>query len=408
VNPALFKRLSIFSVPAIFLMAAFLAFPHLDDLSPAIAQLLPVIPFYILSAGMLLSIYFNRGRVFALYAMLLLACWASRLFLPQGGMALPALQVIFAALCLLLPVNIALFCYMREKGILSIVGKRRLLFLAGQAVLVVWLIKTGRTDFLHLPFSSVPGEHLLAVLSRFQRALLAGAFIYIVYSLIKRQSPIDGGFLAALAALVIVCDRITTPHLAELFFSAAGLALILSLVQDSYNMAFRDDLTNLPSRRALNEHLLGLARPYAIAMLDVDHFKRFNDTYGHDVGDQVLKMVGSKIGGVAGGGKPYRYGGEEFTVIFPKKTIDDVKPYLEELRKTIAEYRLCLRGSDRPKNQDEGKIRRGKSADQHVSVTISIGVAESSERLRSPGEVIKAADGALYKAKKMGRNQVCS
>jgi len=172
-------------------------------------------------------------------------------------------------------------------------------------------------------------------------------------------------------------------------------------------MAFRDDLTNLPSRRALNEHLMGLARPYAIAMLDVDHFKRFNDTHGHDVGDQVLKMVGSRIGGVAGGGKPYRYGGEEFTIIFPKKNVADVRPYLEELRKAIAEYRLCLRGSDRPKDQEEGKNHRGKSADQHVSVTISIGVAESSERLRSPAEVIKAADGALYKAKNRGRDQVC-
>jgi len=75
----------------------------------------------------------------------------------------------------------------------------------------------------------------------------------------------------------------------------------------------------LPSRRALIERLPSLGRRYTVAMVDVDHFKNFNDTYGHDAGDQVLRMVASRLGEVSGGGTAFRYGGEEFTILFPGK-----------------------------------------------------------------------------------------
>ena len=113
-------------------------------------------------------------------------------------------------------------------------------------------------------------------------------------------------------------------------------------------MAFRDELTGIPSRRALNEQLAALGNRYAIAMLDVDHFKKFNDTYGHDLGDQVLKMVAAHIARVGGGGKAFRYGGEEFTVLFPGTDAEDAIPHLEALREEIESYRMALRGSDRP------------------------------------------------------------
>ncbi|MER3423211.1 MAG: GGDEF domain-containing protein, partial [Nitrospiraceae bacterium] len=79
------------------------------------------------------------------------------------------------------------------------------------------------------------------------------------------------------------------------YFAAAGLVLTLAVLQTSYAMAYHDDLTGLPGRRALNETLLKLSGRYTIAMVDVDHFKTFNDQYGHDVGDQVLRMVASHV-----------------------------------------------------------------------------------------------------------------
>jgi diguanylate cyclase (GGDEF)-like protein len=206
-----------------------------------------------------------------------------------------------------------------------------------------------------------------------------------------------------LAAAALVSCRPEIPNLPALFIAAAALALILGVLQDSHDMAFRDELTGLPSRRALNERLTDMGRRYVIAMLDVDYFKGFNDTYGHDVGDQVLKMVARKIQGVKGGGKAYRYGGEEFTVIFPRGRMDDAIPQLEEVRRAIAEYRLVLRDSARPEESRVGRRLRGNGEGETVSVTISIGVAESGDR-SIPAEVLKEADQALYRAKRKGRN----
>lgn len=178
---------------------------------------------------------------------------------------------------------------------------------------------------------------------------------------------------------------------------------IVVVIVDSYYLAYRDELTGIPSRRALNQYALSLGRKYTVAMLDVDHFKKFNDNYGHDIGDQVLKLVGAKMAKVRGGGKVFRYGGEEFTVIFPRKNVEQCLHELESLRQTIADYKIVIR---HPLRKDK-KSRQAKKPDKSksVSVTISIGVA-AKESKQSFEEVIKVADQALYRAKKKGRNNV--
>src|SRR3989442_15763061 len=83
------------------------------------------------------------------------------------------------------------------------------------------------------------------------------------------------------------------------------------------------------------------------------HFKRFNDTFGHDVGDQVLRMVAARLGTVSAGGKSFRYGGEEVAVLFPGKTADECLPALEELRTTVEETHFTLRGKLRPRKKPD-------------------------------------------------------
>lgn len=172
-------------------------------------------------------------------------------------------------------------------------------------------------------------------------------------------------------------------------------------------MAFRDELTGLPARRSLQHKLNTLGNDYTIAMLDVDHFKQFNDTHGHDVGDQVLKLVASQLENVNGGGTAYRYGGEEFTIVFPRRNIKQCIPHLSEVRANVENYTLRLRGKERPRKADKGRTKRGRSQPgKRVSVTISIGVAERNDRLTTSREVMDAADKALYRAKEKGRNQI--
>ena len=117
-------------------------------------------------------------------------------------------------------------------------------------------------------------------------------------------------------------------------------------------------------------------------------------------------MVAAQVDKVTGGGVAYRYGGEEFAIIFPGKKSRSCITHLEKVRRAIANYRLALRDtSNRPAGKDAGKAKRGsESQPKTVSVTISIGVAENNKTFSSVEEVIKAADTALYEAKQQGRN----
>ncbi|MAC48298.1 MAG: hypothetical protein CMI12_15855 [Oceanospirillum sp.] len=126
-----------------------------------------------------------------------------------------------------------------------------------------------------------------------------------------------------------------------------------------------------------------MGRHYTLAMIDVDHFKKFNDTYGHDVGDLVLKMVAHQISQVNGGGKAYRYGGEEFTTVFANKSIEETLDHLEDVRASIASKTMQL--SPEVGEQLNGTPGKGKKKNHsgEVSVTISIGAAERSEALET-------------------------
>lgn len=390
-------------IPVSILTAASIWLPRLSALQSPWKELLPHIPLTTISVGLLLSFHFRRGRTFL--ALLLLAAfhWAVHARLP-GAPAIDG-QNAFRLLAILFPFNISLIMFMRERGVLTVSGRMRLLFLAFQAGLIAWLLyfHEGGVALLLargvvLPFLpnaftlSLPALLVLALSFPIALARLAFAF-----------SPVNNALFSAMVAVAAVCGWATTPGLSMLFITAAALVLTLGVLQDTHDMAFRDDLTGLPSRRALNERLNDQGGRYVIAMLDVDHFKNFNDAYGHDVGDQVLKMVARKIHGVKGGGKPYRYGGEEFTVIFPRRRLEEAIPHLEEVRKAIAAYQLVLRDSTRPEKTRLGKRQRGSGEGETVSVTISIGVAESSDR-SIPAEVLKEADQALYRAKRKGRD----
>jgi diguanylate cyclase (GGDEF)-like protein len=395
------------------LLAAFAALQRVPLLPAPQRELAGYAPYLALAGGLVLSLAFNRGRVFFVLIQLTLFYLVQRNFLAQG-VGEPVPRVFFLCASLLIPANLFLFCFMRERGIFSHAGRLRLGFLAAQAVSVYWISRFPK-DYGAIPELIARPLVKSSFLSGFALPQSAQLFFLVAGLLVliralKRRYPIDVAILGTLVALGITCNRLGSEFAPPLFITAAALLLTIGVLQDSHSMAFSDDLTGLPSRRALNEQVMGLGRNYVVAMLDVDHFKRFNDTYGHDVGDQVLKMVGAKIGAVKGGGRPFRYGGEEFTVIFPRKGLQDATPHLEELRQAIGSYQLWIRGTDRPKEADLGMAKRsgGTGNGKAVSVTISIGVAASSEALRSPAEVIKAADKALYRAKQRGRNQVAS
>ena len=187
--------------------------------------------------------------------------------------------------------------------------------------------------------------------------------------------------------------------------------------------ATHDTLTGVANRKAFDiefQRSIQRARdtkePLSLLMCDIDHFKKFNDTHGHDVGDQVLKMVAARIARVRGGGNAYRFGGEEFVIVFPGTALARAFSHLEALRLDIANHGLMLRTAERPAQSParaNARPRKPRAASapaggKKLSVTISIGAAERNEKLDAPADVLTAADKALYRAKRAGRNRVCS
>ena len=233
--------------------------------------------------------------------------------------------------------------------------------------------------------------------------LIAGAFIALAFA--ARRNTFEGSLLWVTAASALALLAWNGPHAATLAFASAQFVLLIGLVEDSYRLAYHDELTGLPGRRALEEALSSLDGDYAIAMVDVDHFKRFNDRHGHAAGDQALRMVAAELREVGGGGRAYRYGGEEFAILFPGKTPGEASGPLDDTRAAIAKRRFALRSPDRPKKKPDPPHKASRPA-RLISVSVSIGLAGPTTRTSNSSAVLRAADKALYRAKNKGRNRV--
>jgi diguanylate cyclase (GGDEF)-like protein len=371
-------------------------------------------------AGLLLAWRFHSTRIVSALLVLFLAQQALSYF--SSGQAPLSAQgnTALAAIGLLLPLDLVLLSFEREKGFTfsSLVPVGLLLFV--QSVIVAVLC---RPDPLAAASRASHHAFLPAPLAFATQLAFAAAAVVLLIRFLLFHKPAESGFLWALAASFLALRFGGVGRIPSVYFAAAAFLLAGSIVETSYLLAYHDELTALPSRRAFHDALLRLEPPYSIAMVDIDHFKRCNDTYGHDTGDQVLRMVASRLARVSGGGQPYRCGGEEFAVLFPGKTTNDVLDHLEKLRSDIEASTLRLRGPDR-RQETRGPDRRnqrprGRSRTGHairqlsratpstdLSVTASMGIATSSRENPSAEEVVKAADQALYRAKAGGRNRI--
>jgi diguanylate cyclase (GGDEF)-like protein len=363
-----------------------------QSLPPSLAGLKTAGPYFALTAAAALAWGFNRGRAFVIAASLLGGYTAWQFWHHKA---------VYTALVLIVPLNALAAMFYAERGARYRAAYAWLVLLAAEGAALFW-ISSAQHRWLYEPwFLRSPPTPLLG------RLLCAAAFAAAVWRTWPEFKPIPVGNAAAIAAFFLAAEWAGTPGAYALFMAASGIVMIVSLVHESHQLAFRDQLTGLPGRRALDERLRSLGERYAIGMVDVDHFKQFNDTHGHQVGDQVLRLVGGRLEQVGGGGVAYRYGGEEFSVLFAHADIAEAQAALEAIRASIESYKMAVRGADRPKQAEEGAKRRGAAAaDQVLSVTVSIGVAAPSEKHRAPREVIMAADEALYRAKKAGRNRV--
>jgi diguanylate cyclase (GGDEF)-like protein len=421
-------------MPGLWLLAAVLLL-HTGLITPSAALInaaLISFAFYgALIAGLLMAGRFHSSRIFVALLVLFLAERALSYFSPAHTPLVASSRVALAAIGLLLPFNFVLLSLHQEKGFtLPSLGPFSLLiFIESVIVAVVCRPEPVAPHALHHALASAPLPFATLL------AFAAATIILLVRFLLFRK-PVESGLLWALAACFLALHFGGAGRIPTAYFATAALTLAGSIVETSYRLAYYDELTALPSRRAFHEALLRLTPPYSIAMVDIDHFKRCNDTYGHDTGDEVLRMVASRLARVCGGGQAYRVGGEEFAIVFPGKTTKDVLDPLEQLRVDIAASSFRLRGTERrqeargpdrrtqrsqsrPQTRTPTRAQTGHAirklaqvsasqagAPTELSVTASMGVATAIGPNSSAEEVIKAADKALYRAKNAGRNRI--
>jgi diguanylate cyclase (GGDEF)-like protein len=229
-----------------------------------------------------------------------------------------------------------------------------------------------RAGYTYIILVTVLGERQDVV-----RGMDAGADDYLI-------KPVQ---LFDLQARLIAAQRVTNLH-AELDRHRAELA----------HLARHDPLTGLGNRRSLQEDLEVLharsqryGRRFAVAMCDIDRFKAYNDTHGHQAGDQVLSTVAATIAReLRGGDSVYRYGGEEFLLILPEQTLDTALVAVERVRSAVE--RLAI---PQPAAGLGGRL------------TLSAGIAAfDPDEAPTAEELLKQADAALYRAKAAGRNQL--
>ena len=402
----------------------------------------------VFAAGIALAWRFHSSRILFGLVTVFLAQRALEFFSSGRIAAAGPGRIALEAVAFLLPLNFVAFSVFHERGLAlpAIIPRMARLFF--ESVFVAIICRPGELvgpAFLHsrflgrLSWTPLPALALLAFLA---------ALAVLVVRLLLYRKPTESGLLWALLATFLSFQLGGVGPAATAYLATAGLILVSSIIENTYFLAYHDELTSLPARRAFNDALLRLEEPYAVAVVDIDHFKSFNDTYGHETGDQVLRLVAAKLAGVTGGGRAYRVGGEEFSILFPGKSAKEAMPHLELLRSVIEvatfrvrggqERRAMTRAPDLPaqdvrsrsgespevRNHDRRSTERrarprrppasrkkvhaavSEAGNQPVSVTVSIGAAEPNARFRSVEQVIQAADQALYRAKQSGRNRV--
>lgn len=368
-------------------------------------------PYVLLLIAILLGIAFSQSRVAIIGLLLLSVVFATNRSFSGGpqvrGPAVVLLAVIY------IPMLTVIFRHVREPGIFTPKGLGSVVLVLSSAVMIMVLpeIDFFRRGILESEMSMlnprpgplrIPGIGILTFCSAIPLLLIRREHEN------QRIGPAFAFMLLFMLAGLNYRSSLWTGHEGRAVFlaftSGAALLLVWYVLENSWFDAYVDELTELLGRRSMKQHLARLYERYSIAILDIDRFKDINDKYGHNTGDQVLRFIAAHLKD-SQVGKPYRYGGEEFVIVFERSSFEEATAELEELRRRIADRKFVLRSKHRPRRKPAHSPRHASGQpSESIGITVSIGVAQWSEKLSTAHDVLVAADKALYRAKDEGRN----
>jgi len=364
---------------------------------PIILAMFLLTPVLTIFAGVM---SFRYGRTGVSFFLILIALLYGMYLMPGGIIRDPEfLRSLQIALLLLVPLLILYFAISPDKGFSSLSGRIGFILLI-LGVILAWILLSLSPvgNWIRNIFDFLGQYPLVARLEVLVARDVPGALIILwglcfavlfLASIFGRRA----GFWLAPWPYILLTFGAGISRLFQitilLYWLNLGIFFVmLILINEGWTYAFLDPLTNIPNRRYLELYLGQVRGEGFVAMADIDHFKKCNDTYGHDTGDQVLKMTARVLTQQAKGFRVFRYGGEEFTLVGKGLDVTNAHQILESTRQELEHRKFYVR-------------KQKKS----ITLTISIGVV-SFHKHRSLKDALELADNALYKAKKNGRNQV--
>ncbi len=369
---------------------------------------LSFLPLVLLVLATGLAVYFQSTRL-ALMSLFLVFTYgyASLPQLLPAIRTLPMFDIAYYNSRILLPILIPLTVlglhFTGDTGLFSASGLFKTTILFTEFVLLLILFAT-IPETLYDVLDFIPQQRILG--GRLNVPFLAiglALFVYGVMKVFSGQNYYSSHlyllfWVVVTAQLAFVSGMSWTvrsfPMHQALFFSAAGILLDGEVLILAREKAYRDRLTGIPGRVALEEALPRLSGRYAICMVGIDEFDDFNETYGHDAGEKILTSVAQTLQRKSSG-RAFRFGGDEFTIFYTGREMEEVEEELDALGQAIAEKTVRV-------------TRKSKRATKLLerSVTVSMGVADFTGRYDSPEQVLNAADKALSSARDQGGNQL--
>ena len=399
------------AVPAICFVTALIFRHQLLTMVPGkstedLLFLLLQLPYIVLTLAAVLALLSNHAVEAGTAACMLCVYWLIQSQLQVPLQTQPAVQI-FYLINLLLPCLLIGFAFMPEQNCQQAMGIAAIALAPVTLILLARLLAFDPDLFLGAAQQALESALFSSHLSALSTLLYLIAVIICTALCIHRQQALESSLLGGALMSYMTFGWIHLTHISAFMFSGIGVLLCINLTASLLSIGYRDELTQIGNRRALRQSAKTLRGSYSVAMVDADYFKKINDQFGHDLGDQVLRVIAGLLRRSADGGKAFRYGGEEFCLLFKGKSREEVIETLENIRQAIANYNMVIRDKKhRPKASKQGEKRRGASRRTgDLRLTVSIGVA-SSDSSGKFEQVLKSADKALYRAKASGRNQV--
>ena len=285
----------------VLLVLSFFAYRSYPQLPPVLLAAIVFLPVLLSIVAFGLSVYFSRSHIF--FYVLLIA--AVNIIL---GLELAGPRTAYTLMSGFVPLLLVSLSLLPDRGLLTLRSLPSHLLIVTVllfSLLMVrmepqWLSSMLFTEWLPQRYFDWTGQPQTVVFL----SVVAVLVMMITYAVRPSTSNVAG--LGILLVLIVQMHSGATDASLNVFSIFALLMSLYAILQESWRMAYLDELTELPARRALRERLQKVGGTYTVAMLDVDHFKKFNDTYGHDTGDAVLRMIAAKMRKVTGGGSPYR------------------------------------------------------------------------------------------------------